>query len=641
MKYLRKLAIVLGALIILQCSPNQEIETKPPQYTIEQFLETENISGSSFNHDESKLLFSSDKTGIYNTYELDLESGSITAITNSEDEYARAISYFPEDDRVLFTSDQGGNEINHIYLKDLDGKITDLTPDSTAKSSFGGWSHDNKSFFYVSNVRNPQYFDLHEVDISSSEPGGEAGLYVTSTLYENNDGYDVGAISRDKRYLALTKSITTSNNDMYLYDRETGETIHLSEHEGNATFNPQYFSHDGQDLIYTTDLDNEFSYLMKYNLSNGETELIEKADWDIWYSYLSRNGNYRVVAINEDTRTAIKIYDANNNLVQINDLPDGDITSVNISDSEQIMSFYVSSSMSPRNLYTYNFSSGEIKRYTNALSDQIHEEDLVEGQVVRFNSFDGMEIPAILYKPKGLQPGEKAPATLWIHGGPGGQTRLNYSAVIQYLVNHGYVVLAVNNRGSSGYGKTFYQADDLKHGDEDLRDCVESKKLLDELGYVDMNRVAITGGSYGGYMVMAALTFAPEEFAAGVNIFGVTNWLRTLKSIPPWWGSFREALYAELGNPYEDSLALYNKSPLFFTDNITEPLLVLQGANDPRVLQVESDEIVEGARAKGVPVEYIVFDDEGHGFTKKKNQIVAWEAIVKFLDNYMPAESSE
>lgn len=628
-------------MVFIGCTPGEESEMKPPEYTIEQFLQTESISGSSFNHDESKILFSSNKTGIINTYELELATGNITALTNSEDEYARAISYFPEDDRLLFTSDQGGNEINHIYLRDLDGVIMDLTPDSTAKASFGGWSYDNKSFFYTSNARNPQYFDLHEVDISSSEPGGEEGLYVTATLYENNDGYDVSEISRDKRYLALTKSVTTSNNEMYLFDRETGATIHLSEHEGDATFEPQYFSHDGKSLIYTTDLDNEFTYLMMYDLESGEKELVEQADWDIWYSYLSKNGNYRVVATNEDARTVIKLYDKENNLVEIANLPDGDVTSLNISNSEEIMSFYVSSSKSPRNLYTYNFKTAEIKRYTNALSEEINENDLVEGQVVRFNSFDGMEIPAILYKPKGLQPGEKAPATLWIHGGPGGQTRLNYSAVIQYLVNHGYVVLAVNNRGSSGYGKTFYKADDLKHGNEDLRDCVESKKLLAELGYVDMNRVAITGGSYGGYMVMAALTFQPEEFAAGVNIFGVTNWLRTLKSIPPWWGSFREALYAELGNPFEDSLSLYNKSPLFFTDNITKPVLVLQGANDPRVLQVESDEIVEGARAKGVPVEYIVFDDEGHGFTKKKNQVVAWEAIVKFLDTYMPAETVE
>jgi dipeptidyl aminopeptidase/acylaminoacyl peptidase len=262
----------------------------------------------------------------------------------------------------------------------------------------------------------------------------------------------------------------------------------------------------------------------------------------------------------------------------------------------------------------------------------------VDGQVIRFKSFDGMEIPAILYTPKGLAEGEKVPALLQIHGGPGGQTRLNYTDRIQYFVNQGYAILAVNNRGSSGYGKTFYAADDLKHGNEDLRDCVESKKYLASLGYIDMDRVGIMGGSYGGYMVMAALAFAPEEFALGVNYFGVTNWLRTLKSIPPWWESFREALYLELGNPYTDSLALYNKSPLFFADQITKPFIVLQGTNDPRVLKVESDEIVENARANGVEVEYVLFEDEGHGFRKKENNITASKKVLEFLDLHFKSE---
>ena len=634
----------LALVVFVSCQPSatENQEVKPPSYTIKQFLKTESIGGSSFSPDESKILFSSDKSGIYNSYEINVADGSMKPLTNSEDEYAFAISYFPEDERFLFTSDQGGNEINHIYLRELDGAITDLTPDSTAKASFWGWSYDNKSFMYQSNKRNPQYFDLVEVDISASSEGDESGIFVASTMYENNEGYDVSEISREKRYLALVKTHTTNNNDMYLYDRESNETIMLSEHTGDVNFSPQYFTPDGAYLVYTTDQDNEFTYLMKYNLQTGETEIVEKADWDIRYSYISRNGMYRVVAINEDAKTTMKVYDVEKgDLVSLPEFPSGDITSVNISDSEKLMTFYVNSSTSPSNLYLYNFESGEHKKLTNTISPDIDPAHLVEGQVVRFNSFDGMEIPALLYKPKGLEPGEKAPATLWIHGGPGGQSRLNYSAVIQYLANHGYVVLAVNNRGSSGYGKTFYKADDLKHGDDDLRDCIGSKKLLADLGYVDMNRVAITGGSYGGYMVMAALTFAPEEFNAGVDIFGVTNWLRTLQSIPPWWGSFREALFAELGNPETDSAALYNKSPLFFADKITKPLLVLQGANDPRVLQVESDEIVAGAKANGVPVEYIVFDDEGHGFTKKENRVVAWESIVKFLDENMPAEKVE
>ena len=210
---------------------------------------------------------------------------------------------------------------------------------------------------------------------------------------------------------------------------------------------------------------------------------------------------------------------------------------------------------------------------------------------------------------------------MWVHGGPGGQTRRGYSAQIQYLVNHGYVVLGINNRGSSGYGKTFYAADDRKHGREPLWDCVDAKKYLASLPYVDANRIGIIGGSYGGYMVLAALAFQPDAFDVGVDIFGVSNWVRTLESIPPWWEAQRKALYDEMGDPKTDRQMLHDVSPLFHADKIRKPLMVLQGANDPRVLKAESDEIVAAVKKNGVPVEYIVFPDEGHGFTKKKNQI--------------------
>ncbi len=200
------------------------------------------------------------------------------------------------------------------------------------------------------------------------------------------------------------------------------------------------------------------------------------------------------------------------------------------------------------------------------------------------------------------------------------------------------MVYAINNRGSSGYGKTFYKMDDRQHGESDLADCVASKEMLVATGYVDPDRIGIIGGSYGGYMVLAALTLAPDEFAVGVDLFGISNWIRTLESIPPWWESFRVALYTELGDPAEDRERLHRISPLFNAANITRPLMVLQGANDPRVLQVESDEIVEAARTNGVPVEYIVFEDEGHGFMKKENQMEGYKAILEFLDQYLMAE---
>jgi dipeptidyl aminopeptidase/acylaminoacyl peptidase len=232
------------------------------------------------------------------------------------------------------------------------------------------------------------------------------------------------------------------------------------------------------------------------------------------------------------------------------------------------------------------------------------------------------------------------PALLSVHGGPGGQSRLGYSAVIQYLVNHGYAIYAINNRGSSGYGKTFFSLDDRKHGDADLDDCVASKKMLAATGWVDPQRIGILGGSYGGYMVLAALAFRPQEFAVGIDLFGVSNWVRTLESIPTWWEAQRKALYLELGDPATDGEALRAKSPLFHAKNIVRPLLVLQGKNDPRVLQVESDEIVAAAKANGVPVEYIVFDDEGHGFRNKKNQLRGYKAALDFCDRYLAAPAT-
>jgi dipeptidyl aminopeptidase/acylaminoacyl peptidase len=629
---MKKLILFLPLLLTLACN-NKPAVTKPKEYTMAQFMDIIQINGGAFSPDESKILINSKATGIFNAMEIDLKTGQQTAVTSSTDNAIFAQSYFPGDNRFVYTSDKGGNEIDHIFIKNLDGSVMDLISDSTAKADFAGWSYDRKKMYYMSNGRDKRYFDMFRVDISK---GGEGQVYPSTSVYKNEKGLNVSAISTDDRYIALNESITTNNSNMYLLDTQSGKLKLLSDHTGDAQYNPQYFSLDGKQLIYLTDEGSEFAYLASYDLATGEKKKVEEAKWDIMYSYLSRSGKYRVVAINNDARTEMKIYDQSNQLIQIPNLPAGDITGVNISDSEKLMSFYVSSSQSPSNLFVYNFETKEVKQLTNTMSKDVDPNDLVAGEVVRFKSFDGMEIPCLLYKPKGLAEGEKAPALLWIHGGPGGQTRLGYSSIIQHLVNHGYVILAVNNRGSSGYGKSFYAADDLKHGDADLKDCVESKKVLASLGYVDMDKVGIMGGSYGGYMTMAALAFTPEDFKVGVNLFGVTNWLRTLKSIPPWWASFRTALYAELGDPNTaDSVALYNKSPLFFANKITKPFIVLQGSNDPRVLQVESDEIVDAAKKNGVPVEYVIFPDEGHGFVKKENNIEASERILKFLDQYL------
>ncbi len=312
------------------------------------------------------------------------------------------------------------------------------------------------------------------------------------------------------------------------------------------------------------------------------------------YVGFSESGRYRVSGVNRDARTVVSIVDTRTGVeVKLPKLPEGDLGGVNFSRSEKLLTFYINSDTSPRDLHVVQMDGGKHQQLTHSINPKIDPANLVEGQVVRYKSFDGLVVPAILYRPWPASPKSKVPALVWVHGGPGGQSRIGYRAVIQHLANHGYAVLAVNNRGSSGYGKTFYHLDDRDHGGADLQDCVWARKYLEGLDWVDGGKIGIIGGSYGGYMVFAALAFEPEVFDVGINIFGVTNWLRTLKSIPPWWTDFRDYLFAEIGDPEKDEAMLRARSPLFHAKNIRRPLLVVQGAKDPLLLKIESDEIVE------------------------------------------------
>ena len=622
------LTLLILSFILMGCDTPEYSEAKiePAQYSIEEFLETTNYTGASFSPDQRSILVSSNETGIYNVYAIPVEGGDPVQLTRSTDNSVFSRGYFPNDARFLYTSDEGGNELNHIYVQGPDGSVTDLTPGESLKANFMGWAQDDQSFFISTNERDNRYFDLYEYD---------AETYERTMIFENNKAYELGGVSPDKRYISMTITNTNADNDAYVYDRETGAVRHLTEHEGDIQYYPEMFSKDSKSLYYTTDEDNEFMYLVRHDLETNGIEEILKVDWDVMYAYLTKNGKYMVVGINNDGRTELRLYEADTmTRVALPEMPDVNIAAVSISRNEEDMAFYANSSKMPGDLFYYDFSGNEPVQLTRSLNPGIIPNHLVDGEVVRFNSFDDVEIPGILYKPHQASAANKVPALVWVHGGPGGQSRIGYNPLIQYLVNHGYAVYAINNRGSSGYGKTFFHLDDQKHGTDDLDDCVESKNMLTATGYVDPDKIAIIGGSYGGYMTLAALTFRPDEFAAGVNLFGISNWVRTLESIPPWWESFRKYLENEMG-PFDDMEFFRAKSPLFHADNIERPLMVLQGANDPRVIKAESDDIVAAVRQNNVPVEYLVFEDEGHGFVKKENQIEAYSAILGFLDQYV------
>jgi dipeptidyl aminopeptidase/acylaminoacyl peptidase len=611
-------------------APSPAVPRPAKTYSIEDFVDTVSVAGASFAPDDSRIMFSSNKTGIWNAYTTPVGGGEWTPVTQSDTDNNFAVGYFPGDERKLVTRDQGGNELNHLYVIELDGSEKDLTPGEGLKASFQGFDHAGDAFFVTTNERDPKFFDLYRYD---------AKTYERKRVYENNEGYEIGAISDDGGYVALGKTRTTNDNDLYLLDTAAAKVTHLTQHEGDALYSAEDFDPSDKYLYYTSNEGGEFSRLRRYDLAAGTHEDVQSAPWDITYSYFSHNGKYRIAALNVDGSTELHLYDtATGAEVPLPELPAGEIRGASISRSENRMALYLNGDRQPNDLYVLEFGKPEPTRLTTSLSAKIDPADLVDTQVVRFKARDGMEIPNILWKPHQASAQNKAPALLLVHGGPGGQTTRAYNYAAQFLANNGYVILGINNRGSSGYGKTFFAADDGKHGREPLWDCVDGKKYLQTLDYVDPDKIGIMGGSYGGYMTLAALAFQPEEFKVGVDIFGVSNWVRTLQSIPPYWESFREALYQEIGNPETQLDFLKETSPLFHADKINKPLIVLQGKNDPRVILPESDDIVAAVRKNNVPVEYVVFDDEGHGFTKKKNQIEGYGAVLKFLDTHLKGQ---
>jgi dipeptidyl aminopeptidase/acylaminoacyl peptidase len=424
---MKNLYLFFLCLFLIACASQDKARRIVKQYTIEQFYKTVNIGGGSFSFDEKNLLISSNQTGIYNVFSMPVDSGKINPLTKSQKESNFAISWFPTDNRFLYTADQGGNEINHIYVSDTSGKSIDITPWEKVKSSFFGWSHDKKSMFIISNKRDSRFFDLYEMTISGFKP---------KLIYENKEGMDAAALSDNKQFLMLNKSITTNNNELYLCDLKSNTKKLITEHSGDVSYSAQFFSLDNKEFYYTSNEGSEFNYLMKYSLESGKKEKVWETNWDIWYAYDSWNGKYRIIGINQDAQTVVKIFDKKTNQeIKLPSFGSSSINAVEISESEKWMRLTVGSSKYPSDIYTYNFESGKLKRLTSSINPEIDPADLVSGEVLRFKSFDGLEIPGILYLPYQATKKSKVPALVWVHGGPGGQTRLSYFALIQYLVN--------------------------------------------------------------------------------------------------------------------------------------------------------------------------------------------------------------
>lgn len=600
------------------------------RYTIDQFMLTVRMSGLFFSHDEREILVTSNGTGVSNAYSIPIAGGPPRQLTFSRDESIRAVSYFPQDRRILYVRDKGGFENRHLCVGETDGREIELTQGERVKSGFYGWSGDAHYFYCTTDERTHNYLDLYQVD---------ARTYERRLIFHNEDGYIVAMISPDGNYGALIRPKSFANSDLYLYHVDSNTLDLVTPHTGDAYYMPLYFERACENLYYRAMESEDEVIEYQYNLKTRVREECERRAANFRQIVISKSRKYRAVISDERESSTISLQDySTNTAIPLGHLPEGNVTSAAISGSDRWLAFYVNGDRNPTELYVYDLWSKRLSRLTNNVNPAINREDLVESEVVSVKSFDGMNIPCLLWRPHDASREHKVPGLIWVHGGPMGQIRKGYAGAVQFLVNHGYAVLGVNHRGSTGYGRAFMNAADGKQGREPLWDCVEAKRYLATLNYIDPHRIGIIGGSFGAYMALAALTFHPQEFEVGIAICGVSNLVRHVEDKLKLPHTARIYLQ-KIGHPVKDRVMLESVSPALHAEHITKPLMVLHGAKDPRASKVESDDIVNAVRANGGIVEYLEFDDEAHGFRKRANSVRAYQAILTFLDKYLSSSS--
>lgn len=626
-------ACILASSLLLSCGPKATRQSTPRHFTIDQFMATLKVWGNSFSSDERIILTTTNASGVFNAFAYPVNGTPPIQLTSSTTNSVIAISYFPLDDRILFSSDAVGNENNHLFVRLPDARILDLTPGKNVRADFLQWRHDRKACYYTSTVRNGNSEDLYLLDNAS---------LTSKLIWTNDSSYEIMQVSHNDRFILLLKSNTAEDADAYLVDLQSGSSVRpLITSKAEVNYTPLSFSSDDKLVYFLTNEGSEFMSFESIDLASGKRETLHREPWDVLYGFYSEKGQYRAVLVNRDARVQVIVTDTKTGRdLELPKLPEGDVSRVEFSPSERYMSIYASSSSSPNNLYVYDLQQNTYRQLTHSLSASIRQQDLVSAQVIRYPSFDSLLIPANLYVPRLAPTSTKSPAVIYLHS-LGNQSRLTYQPVIQFLANHGYVVLDVNFRGSQGYGKSFYAADNRKHGDADLRDVTWAKRYLGSLGTIDTSKVAVMGGGYGGYLALAGLAFHPAEFAAGIDLFGISNWPETLKNLPPQLNRIRNVLITEVGDPISDAEFLRKKSPFFFAESIRRPLLVVQGSNDKLVAQSLTDDFVLRLRKNGSLVEYLVFADEGHGLYKKANEVQVYGAVLKFLDAHLKSSATE
>jgi len=542
--------------------------------------------------------------------------------------------------------DEGGNERAQFHRLDLaTGAIENLTRHPEAKHRWGGWDGDGDRFAFTSNRREEAVFDVY---VQARDATG-----TDAELVHEGDGWlSLAGWSPSDDRLLVVEAHSSFDQDLYALALGTGELRHLTPHEGDARFGSAEWGPDGESVYTVTDRETDTLRLERIDLETGAFSVVEEGSEERSSSG-SRAGpgdgdwNVDGVAIDEDSRRLVysRNVDGYGELtvgeltapdrideLATPDLPKGVFGGASFDADGDRIAVSGSGSAVNGNVYVVDAKTGAAEQWTRAATAGIPPETFVEPELVHYPTFDGREIPAFFSVPETEPPAGGYPVVVDIHGGPESQRRPSFAGVKQYLLAHGYAVFEPNVRGSSGYGKAYAALDDVRNRLDSVRDIEAGVEWLHDHPEVDPDRIVAQGGSYGGFMVLSALTEYPDLWAAGVDIVGIADFVTFLENTGDWRRELREAEYGSLE---EDREFLAEISPINGIDRIAAPLFVLHGANDPRVPVGEAEQIVEEARDRGVPVRKLIFEDEGHGFSKRENRIEAYRAIVEFLEEHV------
>lgn len=638
---MKKLAL-LHVFVLALC-----ISVYAQPYTIQQYLNIKSAGGPTLSPDAKQMAYITNVTGTNQVWLIDLPNGTPKQLTKYDDNVS-FVRWLADGSGLVFGKARGGDENTQLFFMKPDGTgVRELTNDPKVRHNFAEVSADGKTIYYASNKRNRNFFDVYAMDVASGKE---------EMLYQYDGNINIAAVNDNgSKFVVSRAGIDKSlDNDLYLVDVKTKKEIHLTPHTDASEFGDVYFLADS--IVLTTNDKREFAGLAqmrKRNASgddwsdaNREVTFIDDAKWDVSGVAMTVYPSVMAYTINNDGFSELylrKIETGGKPLISTFAtkaekvaLPaQGIVGGMTFSKDQSKLAFSFVSPRHNSDIWLYDLKTKKLTQVTNSDRAGIPQETFVAPELIKYRTYDGREIPAWYYRSKEMRTCKQCPSIpviVNVHGGPEGQERPGFNPLTQYYLSRGYAVFAPNVRGSTGYGKTFTHLDDVKNREDSVKDLAYAVEWLKEKGLADEKRIAVTGGSYGGYMTMAAITLYPDLWAAAVNTVGIVNWETFLKNTSGYRRRQREVEYGMLDRDID---FLRSISPIAKIDRIKTPLFVIHGKNDPRVPYTEAEQVVEALKKRGAVVEYKLYDDEGHGISKLKNRLELYPHVADFLDKHM------